>query len=443
MSDQPGRGRPDQVPPGSDAWFRDEVGPLQPTQPVPVGETPTVVVPPVAQRPVAPPAVNRPFPPVSHQDPNAPYGRMPTVGGAQRPNPGYPPQPPSAYPPQPGPGRSGPPPGALRRPTSEVPPPAKAKRKRRIGWKRPLAVLVVLFLVLPMCLYFWADSKLERIDAFPAASTRPAKTPGNDWLIVGSDSRDGLSRAQRAKLKTGQASGQRTDTMMLLHIPDSGGKPTLVSLPRDSYVPIPGHSPNRLNAAFAFGGPKLLVQTVEDLTDIRIDHYAEIGFGGLFDLVNAVGGVNMCIDEAKKDPKAGLDIAKGCQTLDGAEALGIARSRASTRGDLDRVSNQRDLISALMDKVTSPTTLLNPFRMWKIAGKGVGSMAVDDDDHLLDLARLAWAAKGLGTTTTVPIGSEFNQAGVGAVITWDKDKADALFTALREDKPVPKSAQFN
>uniref|UniRef100_UPI0025F5EAEF LCP family protein n=1 Tax=Sporichthya sp. TaxID=65475 RepID=UPI0025F5EAEF len=336
------------------------------------------------------------------------------------------------------------PPAPLRRPTGDVPPPDPTKRKRRrFGWKKPVAIAAVLFLVLPLITYFVADSKLERIDAFPAANTRPAKTPGSDWLIVGSDSREGLSAEDRAKLRTGRATGQRTDTMMLLHIPDSGGKPTLVSMPRDSYVPIPGYSPNRLNAAFAFGGPQLLIQTVEDLTNIRIDHYAEIGFGGLFDLVNAVGGVRMCIDEAKKDPKAGLDIKKGCQTLDGAEALGVARSRASTRGDLDRVSNQRELISSLMDKVTSPSTLLNPFRMWSVAGKGVGALAVDDGDHLIDLVRLAWAAKGLGTTTTVPIGREYTQAGVGSVITWDATRSKALFDALRRDQQVPKSAQFN
>lgn len=415
------------------AWFRDELGPEQ-APPEPPPEAPTVV-----QRPAA----NRPFPPVTRHDPNAPYGRMPAVNAPPRAQGTYPPQPPAAVPP--GPVAPGAP---LRRPTNEVPPPSgplgpATRKRRRIGWKKPVAIAAVIFLVFPLLMYFWGDSRLERIDAFPAANTRPAKTPGSDWLIVGSDSREGLSAKERAKLRTGRATGQRTDTMMLLHIPDSGGGPTLVSLPRDSYVPIPGHSPNRLNAAFAFGGPQLLVQTVEDLTNIRIDHYAEIGFGGLFDLVNAVGGVNMCIDEARKDPKAGLDIKKGCQNLDGAEALGIARSRASTRGDLDRVSNQRELISSLMDKVTSPTTLLNPFRMFSVASKGVGALAVDDGDHLIDLIRLAWAAKGLGTTTTVPIGREFTAAGVGSVVQWDKTRSDALFGALRQDRPVPKSAQFN
>ncbi len=427
------------------AWFRDELSP----QPAPVEEppeAPTVVVRPSGGAAPPPPA-NRPFPPVTRQDPGTPYGRTPPVVGqspAPRTGGAYPPQPPA------GPtaaavaggGRA-----PLRRSVNEAPPTppgAITKRKRRkIGWKKPVAIAAVLFLVLPLITYFFADSRLERIEAFPAANTRPAKTPGSDWLIVGSDSREGLSAKDRAKLRTGRATGQRTDTMMLLHIPDSDGKPTLVSLPRDSYVPIPGHSSNRLNAAFAFGGPQLLIQTVEDATNIRIDHYAEIGFAGLFDLVNAVGGVKMCIDEAKKDPKAGLDIKKGCQTLDGGEALGVARSRASTRGDLDRVSNQRELISSLMDKVTSPATLLNPFRMFSVASKGVGALAVDDGDHLIDLVRLAWAAKGLGTTTTVPIGREYTAAGVGSVIEWDSTRSRALFEALRQDKQVPKSAQFN
>ncbi|GAA0610776.1 hypothetical protein GCM10009547_11020 [Sporichthya brevicatena] len=420
---------------GAGPWFRDEVAPQRPRRPEPQ-EAPTVV---------SRPAANRPFPPVTRQDP---YARPPAAP-PQRPADAYPAQPPAQPPTQPpaAPPQHRPP---MRRPVGEAPPPPPQpprtivkRKRRRFGWKKPIAIAVVLFLVLPMCLYFWADSRLERIDAFPAASSRPAKTPGSDWLIVGSDSREGLSAKERAKLKTGRATGQRTDTMMLLHIPDGGGKPTLVSLPRDSYVAIPGHSKNRLNAAFAFGGPKLLIQTVEQLTNIRIDHYAEIGFGGLFDLVNAVGGVHMCIDEARKDPKAGLDIKKGCQNLDGGEALGIARSRASTRGDLDRVSNQRELISSLMDKVTSPTTLLNPFRMWSVATKGAGALAVDDGDHLIDLVRLAWAAKGLGTTTTVPIGREFTASGVGAVIEWDSSRSRALFEALRQDRPVPKSAQFN
>jgi LCP family protein required for cell wall assembly len=319
--------------------------------------------------------------------------------------------------------------------------PGAPKPPRRRRWRRRLLIALALLVILPTGLYFFADSRVGRVDAFPAARTRPAATPGQDWLIVGSDSREGLSKAERKRLATGRAIGKRTDTMMLLHIPKSG-KPTLVSLPRDSYVPIPGHGSNRLNAAFAFGGAPLLIQTVEDITNIRIDHYAEVGFGGVFDVVNAIGGVEICVKGAMKDPKAGLNIKKGCQNLDGAEALGYSRSRASTRGDLDRVDHQRELMMALMKKAASPSTLLNPLHVWPMVMKGTGSLTIDGGDHLLDLARLAFAAKALGSggvTTTVPIGGTPTINGA-EVLTWDKSRSDPLFDALRTDRRVPKSS---
>ncbi|MGQ0631891.1 MAG: LCP family protein [Sporichthyaceae bacterium] len=411
-------------PPPERPLFRDEVVPARPE------ESPTLV-----QRPV------KPFPPTQ---------ATPTAGAGDDPPPPRPPRenpaPLAAYPPPPPPpapagmgGGPSEPPVSARLDSSAAP----RRRFRRFSRRRVLITALVLLLVLPTALYFFADSRLERINAFPPDNTRPASTPGSDWLIVGSDSREGLSKKQRQELATGKAGGQRADTMMLLHIPDSGGGPTLVSLPRDLLVPIPGRSQNRLNAAFSFGGAPLLVRTVEAFTQIRIDHYAEIGFGGLFDLVNAVGGVELCIKEARKDPKAGLDIKKGCQNLDGGEALGYARSRASTRGDFDRVDQQRQIVGALMDKVASPMTVLNPLRAWSLATKGTGALSIDDGDHLIDLVRLAWAAKSLdsdGTTTTVPIGREFTASGVGSVVSSDPARATAMFTALRQDRQVPKSA---
>jgi LCP family protein required for cell wall assembly len=228
--------------------------------------------------------------------------------------------------------------------------------------------------------------------------------------------------------------------MMLLHVPESGA-PTLVSLPRDSYVPIPGHGKDRLNAAYAFGGAPLLVRTVENATGIRVDHYAEIGMGGVFDMVNAVGGVTMCVKSAVDDPKAGVKLKKGCQELDGAEALGYARTRNSTRGDLDRVNHQRELMMALMNKAASVGTLANPFRSVPLVKESVESLKVDGGDHLYDLARLGFAAKSLGSEgvmTTVPIGAEFT-AGGKAVMSWDPTLSERLFAALRQDKPVPSS----
>ncbi|MGQ0843364.1 MAG: LCP family protein [Sporichthyaceae bacterium] len=319
--------------------------------------------------------------------------------------------------------------------------PPKAPRSRRRRPRRLLAIALVMFLLLPVGLLVFADQKLERRSVWPTAA-RPAVTPGSDWLIVGSDSREGLSRAERRQLATGGATGQRTDTMMLLHIPDGDGGPTLVSLPRDSYVAIPGHGQNRLNAAYAIGGPQLLVQTVESVTKIRIDHYAEIGFAGLFDLVNTLGGVDMCLENAINDPKAGLNVKAGCQELDGQQALGYSRTRASTRGDLDRVGHQRELIAAIVAKATNPTTLLNPVKAWGLATDGPKSIAVADGDHITDLARLAWAMRSLGsdgTTTTVPIAAD-RRVGGADVLTWDAKRSAALFDALRNDRPVPKSS---
>jgi LCP family protein required for cell wall assembly len=313
--------------------------------------------------------------------------------------------------------------------------------RRRRRWGRRLLIAFLVLLLLLVGGYFYLDSRLHRIDVFQDYAGRPADTPGTNWLIVGSDSREGLSAAQRKAFATGQAAGRRTDTMMLLHIGDHGT--TLVSLPRDSYVPIPGHSPNKLNAAFAFGGPKLLVRTIEQATKIRIDHYAEIGFAGFVGMTDAVGGVNMCIPAEMKDHKAGIDLKPGCQTLKGSEALGFVRSRAFARADLQRVENQRKFLAALVHKATSPGVLLNPFRIIPFALRSTDNFAVDQGDHLYNLVSFAWAMRsitsGAGLTTTVPIGGTGSSPSVGEYITWDTARAGTLFRDLREDQPVPSS----
>jgi len=158
-----------------------------------------------------------------------------------------------------------------------------------------LAGLVVILLILVIGGYFYLDGKLTRIDVLAPYSRQPAAGAGTNWLITGSDSRQGLTRKQERKYHTGiDVSGQRSDTVMLLHIPANGGPAVLVSLPRDSYVPIPGYGDNKLNAAYSFGGPKLLAETVQNATGLRIEHYMGIGFGGLVNVVNSVGGVTMC-----------------------------------------------------------------------------------------------------------------------------------------------------
>ncbi|MGH8836702.1 MAG: LCP family protein [Actinomycetes bacterium] len=313
--------------------------------------------------------------------------------------------------------------------------PTTHRSRRRVG--RIVALILVGLLVLLIGAYFFLDARLNRITELSDYSGRPAATPGQDWLLVGSDSRAGLSAGERRRLSTGSAGGQRTDTMMLLHIPSGGGKPTLISLPRDSYVPIPGHGRNKLNAAYAFGGPKLLVQTVETVTGIRIDHYMEIGFGGFVGVVDAVGGVHLCVKETIDDPKAGLDIKAGCQDLNGGEALGYVRTRATARADLDRVQRQREFLGAVLDKSASPGTLLNPFRSVPLALSATDAVAVDNGTHLFDLARLGLAMRGDPLTLTVPVAGTPTLSGVGSVVEWDRPNALRLFNALQADEPVP------
>ncbi len=315
-------------------------------------------------------------------------------------------------------------------------------RRGRRRWGRTLLIVLLVLVLILIGGYFYLDSRLHRIDVFTDYAGRPGDTPGTNWLIVGSDSREGLSAEQRKEFATGKAAGRRTDTMMLLHTGSNG--PTLVSLPRDSYVSIPGHGHNKLNAAFAFGGPKLLVHTIEQATRIHIDHYAEIGFGGFVGMVDAVGGVNMCIDQRMKDPSAGINLKPGCQELKGGQALGFVRSRhLFANQDLGRVQNQRKFLAALVHKATSPGVLLNPFRIVPFMLRSTSDFSVDQDDHLYNLAGFAWAMRGLtkgdGLTTTVPIGGDGSSPAVGAYITWDTQRSEALFSDLRQDRPVPRS----
>jgi LCP family protein required for cell wall assembly len=315
-----------------------------------------------------------------------------------------------------------------------------AKPRRRRHWGRRLGVVLLVLVVLLVGLGVWVDSRLTRVEALPDYQGRPAATPGTDWLIVGSDSREGLDEGRRRQLGTGQAAGRRADTMMLLHIPRGTGKPTLVSLPRDSYVPIPGRGRNKLNAAYAFGGPPLLARTVEEVTGIRLDRYMEIGFDGFASVVDAVGGVQICPERAMRDPMAGLNVKAGCQVVASRQALAYVRTRAGGRGDLDRVERQQEFLGSLVDKITSPGVLLNPFRSIPLLNSGTDAVAVDQAAHVWNLVRFPFAmrdiAGGGGVATTVPVAGGATVPGAGSVVQWDRERALALFEALQRDQQV-------
>lgn len=323
------------------------------------------------------------------------------------------------------------------------PPPEPPTPKRRWG-RKVLAVLVVLLLALAGFVLY-VDYSLKREPALPAGGgDRPVDGPGTNWLLVGSDSREGLDKERQAELGTGDAAGRRTDTVMLVHIPESGGKPTMVSLPRDSLVEIPGQGESKLNSAFAQGGSQLLAKTVESNTGVRIDHYAEVGLGGFANITDAIGGVDLCVKEPMKDPKASLDLQPGCQTVQGPQALGYVRTRATAQGDLDRVQRQREFLAALTEKASGPEVLANPFRLFPLILNTSQSFLADTGDHVWHLGSLGFAmngiASGQGVTTTVPFGG-FGETDSGAsVVEWDKDGAKQLFGALANDTPVPPEA---
>jgi LCP family protein required for cell wall assembly len=300
-------------------------------------------------------------------------------------------------------------------------------------------VLLLVYVVAAVAGGYWMDSALHRIPALAEYPDRPAAGAGTTWLLVGSDSRGQLTPEQQAELATGGDLGTgRTDTILLVHVPTIGSSTptTMVSIPRDSYVEIPGYGSDKINAAFVEGGAPLLAQTVEQATGLRLDHYAEIGFDGFAVMVDAVGGVTMCPTEPIDDPLAGINLPAGCQKLDGRSALGFVRTRATPRADLDRMVNQRAFMSALLHRTASPAVWLNPLRWYPMAHAATGAVTIDDGDHIWDLARLLWSLNGNVTTTTVPIG-EFAGGDSGSVVVWNTDVAAELFTALGSDAPVP------
>src|SRR5690606_22704930 len=158
------------------------------------------------------------------------------------------------------------------------PRPPRQRRARRGGAGRALAWLLAAWLVFLVAAPLIAWVRIDRVDATPEA--RVAASSGTTYLLVGNDGRGDLSPEERRRLGTGGSEGQRTDSIILVHVPSGDGPRALISIPRDSYIEIPGHGRNKVNAAFALGGPELLVQTLEQRTGLRIDGYAEIGFAG-------------------------------------------------------------------------------------------------------------------------------------------------------------------
>ncbi|MCZ4497662.1 MAG: cell envelope-related transcriptional attenuator [Marmoricola sp.] len=321
-----------------------------------------------------------------------------------------------------------------------APPPVPPKKRRRTGRYVALGVvfLLIAWVVFLVAVPVNAWKNVSKLDASPAGA-RPSEQPGTTYLLVGSDSRKGLTKKEKKKLGTGGVGvdGGRTDTIMLLHI--GSEKPLLLSIPRDSIVPIPGHGTTKINAAFAYGGPKLLVKTIEQNTGVRIDHFVEIGFGGFVNAVDAVNGITICPTRKMVDKRANLNIKKGCQHVDGITALGYARSRHTdpALGDITRAKHQREVVSAIGAKVKSPWTVLNPWRYSSLVNAATSSLRVSEGTGTLDMAHFARAMTKVngssGATCSMPIRD--------LAVHWDTERALALMDLIKTDKTdnIPKN----
>lgn len=302
-----------------------------------------------------------------------------------------------------------------------VSPRPRQKKKRR--W--PLVTLVVILLIAawPAYLLFDANSHLKRIDALSGA----ADTSGTTYLLAGSDSRSDGSVPDDTE-------GQRADSIMLVHVAPNG-QTSNISLPRDTYVEIPGYGWDKLNAAYSYGGPTLLVQTVEQLTGLTVDHYAEIGMGGVSNIVDAIGGVNLCYDLTVNDERSELNWEAGCHDADGKTALAFARMRYSDPlGDIGRAQRQRQVVSKTVSKAMQPATLINPSSALRVERAGASAFTVDEDSSVLDVGKLVLAfrsAQNSGMTGVPPIEDLGYSTSAGSAVLLEDTTAPDFFAKLR------------
>ena len=365
----------------------------------------------------------------AQQDPNAQQagaGDSTQAMGAQPPYPQQPVQ--QGSDPLPPPNLPPPGSGGGQEPPRERPPRPPRPPRRKHPIRNIILILVLAWLIFMIAIPMWAWSKIDKVDAEPDGD-RPSDQPGTTYLLVGSDSREGLSDEEKEELSTGSDGGKRTDTMLLMHV--GSGPTALISIPRDSNVEIPGHGTAKINSAYALDGPELLVETIEQNTGVRVDDYVEIGFGGFANIVDALGGIEICTDQKIDDKDSGANFEKGCQEVDGPEALAFSRVRkAFASSDLQRVQNQRQVLGKISDKAKSPWTFLNPLRYFQLSSSASDSLTIGENVGPISLGRFAWSLGGAmggdGLNCTVPITG-------GNAEDWDQERSEKLFSLIADD----------
>jgi LCP family protein required for cell wall assembly len=228
-----------------------------------------------------------------------------------------------------------------------------------------------------------------------------------------------------------------------VHISPANSRVTVVSMPRDTWVNIPGHGMNKINAAYGLGGPKLMVQTVEQATGLTINNYVEVGFLAFVKIVDAIGGVSVCLPVALHDPSSGVNMPAGRHHVNGITALKYARDRHSfPLQDLTRIQDQQSLMSTALTTLLSSGTLTNPLRLNQLLKTVLPALRVDKG---LNVSALADAMRGITSRdvvfVTVPLGNVNYTTSTGqSAVQWDQSQAARLFSEIRNDQPVIKPA---
>ncbi len=307
-----------------------------------------------------------------------------------------------------------------------------------------------------------AEATMNRTDAIPTSGNE-AKVGGEamNMLLVGSDSRAGLTPQQASELHTGYTDGQNTDTMILVHVPADGSAASFVSFPRDSYVEIPDYGWDKLNSAYAYGynepaegvdesarqaaGAQLLIKTISKLSGLQIDHYAEIDLLGFFKLANVVGGVQVNLCQAVSDSFSGIDLPAGKQTITGEQALAFVRQRHGLpRGDYDRIVRQQTFIAGMIRKMLADDVLVDLGKQRRLVSAAAEALTVDRSLDLLSLAsQMQSVTAGRVEFQTIPMVGDDKDAQ-GRFITRLADQAtlhEFFGDLTAEPEPAPETAE--
>ncbi len=318
-------------------------------------------------------------------------------------------------------------------------------RKRRRGRKALIgfAIVVVLLGGFAAFMYKYAAGKIgDTNDPSLNLKIAPIRGPMN-VLVLGSDSREGLSAEDLKKRQFQGVAGRRSDSILLVHIFGDGRHAAVMSFPRDLRVNVPGLGLTKINAAYNFG-PQRVIDTIEGYTGLTVNHYVEVNFAAFKNIVEALGGVEICATRPYEDKKAGLHIKKpGCYTFDGDMALGWARSRSvEPDGDFGRIRRQQQLIRVMLQKATSKGIILNPFKSINVINQVSKGLTTDANFKLETALGLAQRLKnpkesnGLVDFRMVPSSPKMI-GGVSYVVS-KKSQALEMFRAFGADAwPLP------